>query len=55
MPHPNIKRVRSARYASSINHYNEINSLQSNRRPQWSQIIQNRADIENINKIFYIK
>ena len=50
MPHPNIKRVRSARYAGSMNHFNEMNSLQSTKRtPQWSQIVQNRNDIANIN------
>ena len=50
MPHPNIKRVRSARYAGSMNHFNEINSLHSTKRtPQWSQIVQNRNNIANIN------
>ena len=50
MPHPNIKRVRSARYAGSMNHFNEMNSLQSTKRtPQWSQIVQNRNNIANIN------
>lgn len=40
MPHPNIKRLRSAKYSNSRTHYSMANSLvNSNRAPIWNKII----------------
>ena len=47
MPHPNIKRLRSAKYSNSRTHYSMTNSLaNTNRTPIWNKIVKfdNRVD-----------
>tara|TARA_Y100001935_G_scaffold255548_1_gene269375 strand:+ start:3057 stop:3839 length:783 start_codon:yes stop_codon:yes gene_type:complete len=47
MPHPNIKRLRSAKYSNSINHYSMLNSVTGTKRsPQWNQIITNKEKLD---------
>jgi hypothetical protein len=50
MPHPNIKRLRSAKYSGSQRHYYEMNSVNATKRtPVWNQILKNRNELAKIN------